>query len=203
VNRQGFGVLVASLVVLGAAGGVAVASTGLPLTARVIVRGEFQGYTPEKPRSFKTAKAYLAGDTTISSGLRKVEVARLTHEGFEGDVTEFLDNTKDWGGPESGLSGVMKLGSTKSARIELTTELLTQEAEGATETFRVKAIPGAMGYGFSHSTGGGENVLFTDGPFLYIVGYGWYGSVVHNPRHAALIDAARTLYTRVGSHPTG
>lgn len=194
-------VLVASLVVLVVSVGVAVASVPLPLTARVIARGEFRGYTPEKAVSFKTAKSYLAGNTTMTPSQRKAEVARLTREGFKGDATEFLDNTKNWGGPRSGLSGVMKLGSAKSARVELMTELLSYEVGGASETFRVKTIPGAMGYGFSRSTGGGENVLFADGSFLYLVGYGWYGSVVHNPRHAALIDAARKLYARVRRYP--
>jgi hypothetical protein len=68
------------------------------------------------------------------------------------------------------------------------------------ERFRVKAIPGAVGYGFSGSGEGGENPLFADGPFLYIVGYGWLGSA-HNSKHSALIDAATKLYARLHGHP--
>jgi hypothetical protein len=47
---------------------------------------------------------------------------------------------------------------------------------------------------------GGENVLFADGSFLYLVGYGWIGNA-HSPKHSALIDAATKLYVRVHGHP--
>lgn len=127
------------------------------------------------------------------------KLTRLTREGFKGYLSEFLDNTQNWGGPKSGVSGVMQLGSARSARSELVTELALYEMQGA-KTFHVTTIPGAVGYGYNRATGGGENVLFADGPFLYTVGYGWY-STLHNPKHAALLAAATKLYQRVHGHP--
>jgi hypothetical protein len=46
------------------------------------------------------------------------------------------------------------------------------------------------------SSSGGDNVLFSDGRFLYFVGVGW--SPGGKPARAALIAAAQTLYKRVG-----
>jgi len=85
------------------------------------------------------------------------------------------------------------------ARAELAAELRFYEGKLA-QTFRVKKIPGAVGYGFTGSGEGGENVLFADGSFLYLVGYGWIGNA-HSPKHSALIDAATELYVRVHGHP--
>jgi hypothetical protein len=68
--------------------------------------------------------------------------------------------------------------------------------------FRVSAIPGAVGFGTAVGNAGGENIVFADGVFLYLVGNGWSGSA-HNPRRAALIGAATKLYMRVHGHPAG
>ena len=35
----------------------------LPLSARLLTRGEFSGFTLEAAKSFKTAKAWVAGNT--------------------------------------------------------------------------------------------------------------------------------------------
>jgi hypothetical protein len=190
-------VVLASFVLLaGVACGATAKSKPLAMTARVVRPGEFKGYTPEDPRAFSSPRAYLAGGANMTPAQLTAWIARLTREGFERDVTEFLEGAQ---GPGTGLSGVMQLGSDASARAELAAELRFYEGRLA-QTFRVKTIPGAVGYGFSGSGEGGENVLFADGPFLYLVGYGWIGNA-RSPRHSALIDAATKLYMRVHGHP--
>jgi hypothetical protein len=107
-------------------------------------------------------------------------------------------------GPQNGLSWVMQLGSAASARTEFAAMIRFEKAQGqASETFRVSAIPGAVGFGGYGNSQGGENIAFADGPFLYLVGNAWSGSTPHNPKRAALIEAATKLYTRVHGQPAG
>jgi hypothetical protein len=179
--------------------GVAAASPKpLPLSARLIKRGEFRGFTVQAPTSYKTAKKWVAvgAHPGLTATQVRAEVARLTREGFKGLLAEFL-------GHGNGLSWVMQLGSPASARAELAAEVREEEAQGqALEMFRVSAIPGAVGFGASVGNAGGENIVFADGSFLYLVGNGWSGSA-HNPRRVALIGAATKLYKRVHGHPAG
>jgi hypothetical protein len=175
--------------------GVAAASPKpLPLSARLLKRGEFPGFTLEAPKSFKTAKAWVAGNTSLTPAQARAQVARLTREGFKEVLAEFLDDAQ---GPRTGLSTVMQLGSAASARAELAAEVRFETTYQAPLTFRVSTIPGAVGFG----GGGGENIVFADGPFLYLVGNAVLGSMTHNPKHAALIEAATKLYQRVHGHP--
>jgi hypothetical protein len=175
----------------------------LPLNARLLKRGEFAGFTPQAPRSYGTAKAWVAtgAHTGLTAAQARSEVARLTHEGFKKLLTEFLNSAL---GKGSGLSWVMQLGSPASARAELAAEARRDRAQGhVAETFQVRAIPGAFAFGdVGGGSGGGENIVFADGPFLYLLGNGWSGSA-HNPKHAALIAAATKLYKRVHGHPAG
>jgi len=62
----------------------------------------------------------------------------------------------------------------------------------------VKTIPSAIGFRRKH----GANVLFADGPFVYLEGSGWFQKA-RDPTHSALINAATKLYTRVHGHPAG
>jgi hypothetical protein len=189
-------VLLASFVMIAAAAcGSAATHKQLALSARVIGRGEFKGYAPGSQMSFKTPDGYLAG-SNLSVPQRKAWSARLTREGFEQDLTEFLTGSQ---GSQTGLSGVMQLDSDASARAELAEELRADEGQAA-ETFRVKAIPGAVGFSVIGSGEGGENILFADGAFLYTVGYGWIGNA-HTSKHSALVDAATELYNRVHGRP--
>lgn len=176
-------------------GAAAIAASPLPLKARLIKRGEFPGFTPGTPVSVNSAKAYWARATGSTPSQRTTWIARFTKEGFKRDLTEFMRGSSG----AQALSSVMQLGSVASARAELAAERPSFETQGATQ-FSVKTIPGAVGYDLTGPSGNGENVLFSDGPFLYIVGYGWYGPA-RNPKHAALIDAATKLYSRVHGHP--
>jgi hypothetical protein len=185
--------------------GVAAASPKpLPLSARLLHPGDFSGFKLEAPKSFKTANAWVALNTSLTPTQARAEVARLTREGFKELLAEYLDDAQGRG---NGLSFVMQLGSAASARAELAVEVRNAKAQGqATETFRIGAIPGAVGFGADQGNPGnymgGENIVFTDGPFLYLAGNAWSGSTqTNNPRHGALIEATTKLYKRVHGHP--
>lgn len=185
--------------------GVAAASPKslLPLRARLLRPGDFAGFTLEAPKPFKTAKAWVALNTSLTPAQARAQVASLTREGFKELLAEYLDDAQGRG---NGLSFVMQLGSAASARAERAAEVRNAKAQGqATETFRISAIPGAIGFGADQGNPGnymgGENIVFTDGPFLYLAGNAWSGSTqTKNPRHAALIEATTKLYKRVHGH---
>jgi hypothetical protein len=103
----------------------------------------------------------------------------------------------------------MHLGSAASARAELAASLREYKAEnvahgGSVSAYSVGAIPGARGY---HVAGSGqfaaENILFADGPFLYLNGEGWSPGSKNAPTRAGLIAAVTKLYKRVHGHPAG
>lgn len=201
MRRSGVGVVLAIVVVLAVGAGVAVASLKpLPLNARVLRRGDFQGFRPGTRTTAKTAKAYVSGNPSLTADQRQVQIARLKREGFKKQLTEYLNSAQ---GPKYGLSSAMQLGSAASARAERRAEFRFLKAQKeVSETFRVKAVPGAIGFGSTQASSGGENILFADGPFVYLAGNSWTGSR-HNPKRAALIKAASTLYQRVHGHPAG
>jgi hypothetical protein len=189
--------LLMGFVLLGVVGcGATATPKPLPMAARVLGNEEFPGYTSEPPRSSNGPQAYLAVDSGLPPSQRAAWISRLRSEGFKKGLTEFLDSLQ---GVKTGLSGVIQLGSAASAQAELAAESHAFQRLNA-ETFPVRAIPGAAGYGFSGSNGGGQNVLFADGPFLYLVGYSWSGAA-HGPKQSALISVATKLYTRVRGHP--
>jgi hypothetical protein len=126
--------------------GVAAASPKpLPLSARLLRPGEFPGFTLEAPKSFKAVKAWVAMNTRLTPAQARAQVARLTRKGFKELLAEYLDDAQGRG---NGLSFVMQVGSAASARAELAAEVRNAKAQRqATETFRISAIPGAVGYG--------------------------------------------------------
>jgi hypothetical protein len=194
------------VVAAGWAGVGAAAPKPLPIGARVIHQGDFVGYSPEpKPTSYKTIAAWVASDSSLTAQQSAADKARLSREGFKAALTEFLDRGSD---KRDGVSWVAQLGSASAARAELAATL-QEDKEGAAlyghqfSLIKVAAIPGALGW---RETGGGfvgENVLFADGPFLYLLGQGWSAGDKHPPTLAGLIAAVKKLYTRVHGHPAG
>jgi hypothetical protein len=104
-----------------------------------------------------------------------------------------------------GLSWVMQLRSAAAARAELAANV--RDAKDTTKPpftyapFAVTAIPDAHGYHLAGGGGSGDNVVFADGPFVYLVGVGSSGKTSSGPTRAQLIAAAKRLYTRVRGHP--
>jgi hypothetical protein len=128
------------------------------------------------------------------------DIARLHREGFKEVLVEYLDRAP---AKQNGVSWVMQLGSSAAARAELAANLAEDKAQNP-GTFSAYSIPGiaaARGYRVSGNGFIGENVLFADGPFLYLVGEGWTAGQKNAPTRADLVAAVTKLYERVHSHP--
>jgi hypothetical protein len=177
------------------------AAQPLPLTARVIAHGELAGFGPfgpahvqtfTNPASFLTAYQQLNTPSQLSQW-----IASLKREGFVAVAVEQLGSLT---ANRGGLSWAMELGSAADARSELAGEIRNDQspAHGHVSRFVVGGIPGAHGFRLGTRSSGGDNILFTDGRFLYFVGVGW--SAGAKPARAALIAAAQTLYKRVRGH---
>jgi hypothetical protein len=177
---------------------VAVAAPGpLPLSARLIRNGDFVGLRPElSTQLYKTARAWIRLDPLLTKSHASAEVARLKREGFAGVRLEYLDR-----GPtaHSGVSWVMQLGSSASARAELGASFAedVRASKGKASSFAVPVVPGARGYRVSAGGLFGDNVYFSDGNFLYLVGQGWSSRDKKPPTRSALIAAVQKLYARV------
>jgi hypothetical protein len=195
--------LLAILVVLAVAIGapeLAAKPTPLPLKARVIAHGEFVGFGPFGPPQLKTvtdAKKWVQNDTRLSPKQVAAAVAALHREGFVAIVSEQLGSTAPYRG---GLSWVMELGSPAGALAEVARVVRNAGIGGGpVSRFRVSGIASAAAYRVGDASEGGDNVLFADGRFTYLVGEGWGNG--GKPARAALLAAARTLYARVHGRP--
>jgi hypothetical protein len=187
-----------------AGSGVALATPKpLPLSARVIQRGELPGFGPFRSggntKLFKSARQWVSGNTSLMLAQASAQIARLRREGFKAVLVEQLGSLKPQRG---GLSWVMQLGSSASARAELAAAIRDTRNQNSSSytAFSVRTIPGARGF---HAGGSfvGDNIFFADGPFLYLVGNGWAQGVKDPPQRSNLIAAATKLYTRVRDHP--
>jgi len=171
----------------------------LPLRARLLRPGELAGFKADLGLAhYPSAALWVQSDPQLTPAQRASELARLRREGFKGLDQRFYAH----GTTQEGVSWVMQLGSAASARAELGSSLAKYRsqdvASGATFTpWRMTRIPGARGFRLSGGGQIGENVFFTDGPYLYLVGVGWAVGEPHAPTRAGLIAAATRLYTRV------
>ena len=171
----------------------------LPLQARLLQPGELAGFKADQGLAhYPSAALWVQSDPRLTPAQRASELARLRREGFKGLDQRFYAH----GTTQEGVSWVMQLGSAASARAELGSSLAKYKsqdvASGATFTpWRMTRIPGARGFRLSGGGQIGENIFFTDGPYLYLVGVGWAVGEPHAPTRAGLIAAATRLYTRV------
>jgi hypothetical protein len=173
------------------------AAAAVPLGARLIREGDIPGLTPDAhPITFSTPKSWVAQDPRPSPAQRSAQVTRLQREGFKYVLVLYLARGK---ATQEGVEWVMQLGSAAAARAEAGAVLafnVKQNIAGTT-TFAVPDVPGARAYRVgSSSQGGGENVLFADGPYLYLVGQGWE-SGQKPPPLAPFLAGVRKLYARV------
>lgn len=196
---------VAVVLALSAAGTAAATTTPLSLSARLIESSEFPGFVSVSGQSTtldKTSQQWESGsgDTAAQSA---TDIARLRKEGFVAVVIRQLGTPIQE--PWSGLSWVMQLGAPKDALSELAADVQkeksTTKSPDTYQSFRVSGIPNARGYRLSGSSGTGYNVVFADGAFLYLLGFGWSGNPKKPPTQAQLIAAATKQYKRVHGHP--
>jgi hypothetical protein len=197
-------IMVANLtvaVVAGIAASSGSAANPLPLSARLIQAADFAGYAPEPaPKEYRSARSWTSLDTSLIPSRVSADVARLHREGFKEVLVEYLDRAP---GKQNGVSWVMQLGSAAAARAELAASLAEDKAQnpGTFSGYSVPGIAAARGYRVSGNGFIGENVLFADGPFLYLVGEGWTVGQKHAPSRAQLVAAITKLYKRVHAHP--
>ncbi len=184
-------------------GGVADTGKPLPLTLRVLRAGELGGFVP-KERATTVASAAAWSKVAPSGGIDVT--SRLRRAGFVAAVREDLEWTK--GNDRGALSAVVRLGSAKAARNEVTRQVrdFAQEPSRGRATsyaaFAVAGIPAAHGFTLTATDGGaGHNIIFADGPFTYHLGVGWGAQVDDRPTRSQLIAAAIALYRRVHLRP--
>lgn len=194
------------LAFVGATVGVAfAASKPLSLSARVIQPGEFPGFVAVMPPTLFRSPAKWVGP--VGKGLTRAQasaqITRLRSEGFVAAASRQLGTATQvpWGG----LSWVLQLRSAGAAKAELAAELHdtknTAKPPEAYTSFTVSRIPGAHGFHLGGSASAGDNIQFADGPFVYLVGFGWTGNPKNRPTRANLIASATRLYTRVHGRP--
>lgn len=177
------------------------AASALPLRGRLIQAADFAGYVPEpSPKDYRSARTWTSLDTGLIPSQVSADVARLHREGFTQVLVEYLDRTP---GKQNGVSWVMQLGSPAAARAELAASLAEDKAQnpGTFSAYSVPGIAAAHGYHVSGNGFTGENILFADGPFLYLVGEGWTKGQKDAPTRADLAAAVTKLYERVRGHP--
>ena len=170
--------------------GAALASP-LPLAQRVLHAGDFLGLRPVgSPRVISNAAAW---SNTFAF---PAKVTTLKQEGFVAGLGEHLR----WRANDiDGLSVTAQLDSASHARAYM--KGVYSANPSYRPRFRVFGIPGAIGFGSIGGNGGGINVVFADGDFVYLVGAGWGSSSKHPPTKAQLVAAAALLYHRVHGHP--
>ena len=203
----GLRVVAASVLVFAcAATGVALAALKpVPLSARVIHTGEFPGFVAfAPPTMYRTPKQWV-GIEGLPPAQGLAVVTRLRREGFAAVASRSLGTPRRE--PWSGLSWAMQLRSAAAAQAELAAEIRDARHITARPTtyaaFAVRGIPGARGYRLASPAGMGDNVQFADGPFVYLVGYGWSGTPKNLPARTRLIAAVARLYRRLHGHPPG
>ena len=149
-------------------------------------------------QTFTTPASFLAAYQKAATPSQVSEwVALLKREGFVAVAAEQLGSLT---ANRGGLSWAMELRSSADAHSELAKEVRSDESHGPVSRFVVGGIPTASAFRLGTSSSGGDNILFSDGRFLYFVGVGW--STGAKPARAALIAAAQTLYKRVRGHAT-
>jgi hypothetical protein len=206
LSLRGIVLALALALALAAAPAPPAARGKLPLTARVIRPGEFPGFVPTEPVVLRKAEQWAGRGPGLTAEEVAARTTRLRREGFAAVVIEDLV-PKRLGIEQAGLSYAVQLRSAGAARAELAATVAAAEAtatpERAYSAFRVKTIPGARGYRLSSADTTGDNVVFADGRFVYLLGDRWAGEETNPPARSRVVAAAARLYRRVhrAGHP--
>ena len=201
-------VVVATLALALVAAGAALATSAakpLPLSARVLRTGEFKGFKPAQTTRFRKVRDWITDGTGLTRAQVAARTVRLKRAGFVALLSEELMATSGVR-DRAAVSWVMRLRSAQAARIEVTAAVKDAIADGKERehrylAFSVGGIRGARGFRLTSPGRAGDNVMFADGPFVYLVGTRWDPFTRRPPARANLVAAARTLYRRVHGHP--
>jgi len=161
------------------------------IQSRVLAEGELSGVTVAGRSVVADSPESWAVEDELPASKRTSEAERLRRLGFVAAVREPLVATT--GSQTAGLSIVEQFRSPGSARSRLATEYRQSTASGGHVTvFAVPAIPGARGFELSSSGSSGSNVVFTKGPYYYLV-----GEQAEASSRANVTTAAQHLFNRV------
>lgn len=175
----------------------ATTSGSLAIEARVLTDG-LAGLEPTGPPTVFTSPEDFAKNVQLS----RDDVALLRQAGFvTAAVTEFGDGAFS---SRSGLSSAVQFGSPDQARAEAAraAALLDSLQSADAERGSLPDVPGSKTTK-DHGTAEGPNgtyatVVFTDGPFGYVV---WGGGAKGTVDPQAVLDDASALYKRVKGVP--
>jgi hypothetical protein len=194
-----FGAGVVALVVLAAVAAPKAAAGSSPLTMqnRVLHARQFGGFAP-----IGTVQDVItsADDWSTQSA---VPVAELKQEGFIRGIWENLHwAARDW----DALSCVAQFRSAGAAREAVSAQIAAVKKQGSIKVtrFPVAGIPGAQAFKAVGPVMTGYDIEFADGPFWYLVAYGFrVGSGLKTGTKADVIAAGHALYARVHGKPPG
>ncbi len=160
------------------------------IQSRALAEGELSGVAVGSPVLADSAESWVVADD-LPASKRTSEAERLRRLGFVAAVREPL--VASTGSQTAGLSVVEQFRSSSSARSQLTAEYRQNTASGGHVTvFAVPGIAGARGFELSSSGFSGSNVVFTKGPYFYLV-----GEQAEAPSRANVTAAAQHLFDRV------
>ncbi len=161
---------------------------------RTIGAGEFPGFNPSAPVTATTPQTWVQVDE-LEPSQRAAAAARFRRLHFVAGARNDLIWARSSAGNEfGGLSVVEQFASAADARSDLVAEL---PSLGPGRRFTVPGVPGASGVAGSEGASIGDDVLFTNGPYVYLVGAAWPAGVRSSPSRASLIAAVQHLYRRV------
>ena len=178
----------------------------LSLRDRVLRTGELTGFKRfGPPTAFIRARAWVSSGTGLTLKEVAARTARLRREGFAALLSQQLAPTRG-SRDRGGLSWVMRLKSPAAARNELAAIRRYSQTDGkglgrSFKAFPVPGIPRAQGFRLKRPGLVGDNVVFADGPFVYLVSTRWETYARRPPARANLIGAARKLFRRVHGSP--
>ena len=168
----------------------------------MIQPGEFAGFVPKRPVLYKSVKKEWF--SSLAPAQAAAWRAYLRRDGFKVMLVENLRPTS--GSDRAALSWVTQFRSAAAAKAEVGVTAWLAAAShskpGMTYAdFKVDKIPGARGFHDTRPGFVGDNIVFSDGPFVYLVGNGWDAQAKNPPARARLLAAAMSLYKRVRGHP--
>jgi hypothetical protein len=168
-------------------------ATATGIRSRLLVSNELPGFASGSVSVYTTAQEWLSSPNNQQSAAQAAaEKAMLTREGFRAGATENLTGSSTAGG----LSLVEQFRSAAAAQHALAFYASGFKAPsstaGAYAPFKVRGIPGAVGFSVG-GVSGGINIAFTQGDSYYLVGReGGSATAI-----AGLKTAALRLYNRL------
>jgi hypothetical protein len=194
------------------AGAATSARAPLPIWQRVLIGGEYTGFTPQAlPPTMLTRPAFVKQAQSFFDTFRAGQVAaEIGRDGYRGAVIENLT------GPHgrNAISTAIRLGSSFAAvRSEKffddgSLRPCLRSCTVSAFELQVPGIPGALGAKRIRTTAEGPKpgqqpfeldlVFFTDGPFAYSI---FSSGPQNGVNRSQLFAAARRLYARVKDSP--